>query len=163
MSVLVSYFCKVKNLKIEIWKFENLIDKWKFDIALLFLYSDISEFNMTSIIKKWSKYLKVKTKFKFDNQDTTKTVDDFEQLWDFAHRNEITFTVNFVKSKIYLFCRHLFVESSYGNMSGAFINFEQISHICIHCQCRIQMYFGTVWMVWAPKKVLVTLFPLHFM
>ena len=24
------------------------------------------------------------------------------------------------------------------------------------------MYFGTVWMVWAPKKVLVTLFPYIF-
>ena len=26
-------------------------------------------------------------------------------------------------------------------------------------QCHIQMYFGTIWMVWSPKKVLVTLFP----
>ena len=29
-------------------------------------------------------------------------------------------------------------------------------------QCRIQMYFGNVWTVWAPKKVLVTLFPYIF-
>ena len=26
-------------------------------------------------------------------------------------------------------------------------------------QCCIQMYFGTIWMVWVPKKVLATLFP----
>ena len=29
-------------------------------------------------------------------------------------------------------------------------------------QCRIQMYFGIVWMVYAPKKILVTLFPYLF-
>ena len=40
----------------------------------------------------------------------------------------------------------------------------QLSNKCWICnklldQCCIQMYFGTVWTVWAPKKVLTTLFP----
>ena len=30
------------------------------------------------------------------------------------------------------------------------------------CQCHIQMYFGTFWMVWAPTKVLVTFFSYIF-
>ena len=33
---------------------------------------------------------------------------------------------------------------------------------CCLYQCCIQIHFGTVWTVWAPKKVLVTFFPLIF-
>ena len=36
-------------------------------------------------------------------------------------------------------------------------------YVCMYVYgCDIQMYFGTTWTVWAPKKVLVTLLPYIF-
>ena len=32
-------------------------------------------------------------------------------------------------------------------------NFDICFCVICYCQCRIQTYFGTVWTVWAPKKM----------
>ena len=60
------------------------------------------------------------------------------------------------------FCLHL-DDTNLVLSSGLILNCFLYNIFLRQHQCCIQMYFGIVWTVWVPKKVLPTLFPCIFL